>query len=124
MTALMDAFDAGTLDPAGFTHRDHIAVAHEALQSDEFFAASARVARGLRGLAAKAGAPEKYSATITLAFLSLIAERMVKAEGLSEFLAANPDLLDGSILRRLYTTARLSDPRAQRYGLLPDLAVV
>ncbi|MFC2969888.1 hypothetical protein [Acidimangrovimonas pyrenivorans] len=120
MTVTLEAFDAAEIDPAAFSHRDHLAVAFEALRQDEFFAASARIARGLRGLAAKAGAPEKYSATITLAFISLVAERMQEGQDFDAFLAANPELLNGA-LKRLYSSQRLADPRGRSVALLPDL---
>jgi hypothetical protein len=122
MTVTLQALDAGTLDPKAFRHRDHIVLAFEALRQEEFFAASARIARGLRGLAAKAGAPEKFNATITHAYLSLIAERMREGETLDAFLAANPDLLDKARLRGLYSAERLADPRARQVALMPDIA--
>ena len=120
MSVTLEAFDAAEIDPAAFSHRDHLAVAFEALRRDEFFAASARVAHGLQRLVAKAGVPEKYSATITLAFMSLVAERMQEGQDIDAFLDANPDLLNGA-LKRLYSRERLADPRSRAIGLLPDL---
>lgn len=122
MTACLAALDDGALDPASFSHRDHVALAYEALRQDEFFAAAARIARGLRALAARAEVPEKFSATVTLAFLCLIAERMAesRADSAEAFLAANPDLLTGAPLARFYSPSRLADPRARGIALLPD----
>lgn len=122
MTATLEALDTGAIDPAQFTHRDHVVLAFEALRQDDFFTASARIARGLQALAHRAGAPEKFNATITHAFLSLIAERMREGEDTESFLAANPDLLQGAALRHRYSRARLEDPRARRIALLPDRA--
>ena len=117
------ALDAGTLEPASFGHREHVLAAWEALRQDEFFAAAARYASGLRGLAARAGVPEKYSATVTLAFLSLIAERMQGETGDAEaFLAANTDLMRGDALAARYSPERLAAPNARRIALLPDRA--
>lgn len=120
-TETLAALDAGTLDPAAFTHRDHVLAAWEALRQEEFFAAADRFATGLRLLTERAGVPEKYSATVTLAFLSLIAERMEGVGGDPDaFLAANPDILSGDALSARYSAERLAAPRGRRVALLPD----
>ncbi len=120
----LDDLDHGRIDPAGFDHRGHIARACRALACADFFAASARVADGLRVLTRRAGAEQKFSATVIHAFMALIAERMSGADapgGFGAFRAANPDLLEGSALGRFYSGARLADPRARRTALFPDL---
>lgn len=122
MTPTLEALDAGRLDPAGFRHRDHIALGYEALRQDDFFTASARIARGLRELAEKAGVPEKFNATITHAFMSLIAERMREGETVEAFVARNRDLVNGAALRSRYSAERLGEWRARRVALMPDIA--
>ncbi|MCU9847987.1 hypothetical protein OEZ60_08205 [Defluviimonas sp. WL0024] len=117
------ALETGTLDPAGFTHRDHVLTAWEALRRDDFFIAACRYASAIRRLAQSCGRPEKYSATITLAFLSLIAERMEPASDDAErFLAENPGLLAAGILEHYYSAERLASARGRRVALLPDRA--
>ena len=118
---LLQEFEAGTLDPAGFSHADHIRAAHALLAQAEFFEASARYAAALRRLTAKAGAPEKYSATVTFAFLALIAERMREGEDAEAFVSAHPDLLSAALSAH-YSSARLADPAGRRAPLLPDRA--
>ena len=61
LTRLLD----GTLDPARFDHRDHLGVGYEILKRHEFFEAAHLLADALRGLAARAGVPEKFHATVT-----------------------------------------------------------
>ena len=120
-TEILGRLDDGSLDPAGFSHRDHVRAAHEALRQDEFFAATARFAAGLRRLTERAGVPEKYSATITFAFMSLIAERMARDPGqdAEAFLAQNPDLLTGGLVARHYAPDRLATPLSRRVALMP-----
>lgn len=113
--------DDGTLNPDRFSHREHVRAAHEALQQDEFFAATARFAAGLRRLTERAAMPEKYSATLTFAFMSLIAERMATAPGqdAEAFLKNNPDLLEGGLIAARYRPERLATPLSRRVALLP-----
>ena len=112
----------GTLDPAAFGHRDHVGVAYEALRQGDFFEATGRVAAGIRTLAERAGAPEKFNATITWAFMSLIAERMLTSDcaDADDFIRDNPDLSDGSVLARWYSKQRLTSDLARAVALLPD----
>lgn len=117
---LLAQLKAQTLDPDGFSHRDHVGVAYEALKQHDFFTACKTYADGLIALTKAAGVPEKYNATVTLAFMSLIAERMQGTDGDADaFINANPDFLDKNFLRRKYPAARLSSPLARKVGLLP-----
>lgn len=120
--ALLQCFDEGTLDPAAFSHRDHAIVAWQALSEDEFFQASTRVARGLRQLTVIAGVPEKFNATITHAFMSMIAEQKARSEAgdAETFLQENPGVLDSGFLKLRYTEGRLSSDLARQVALLPD----
>ena len=68
-------FEAGRIDPAQFSHREHVRVGYELLERHPFPEALLHLARGLRRLAGQAGRPEVYHETITAAFLALIAER-------------------------------------------------
>ena len=119
---LARSFEARELDPGAFPHRDHVGVAYEMLRSYDFMEASARYAEGLRVLAARAGAPDKFNATITLAFLSLIAERMRTTEhaDYDGFIVRNPDLLSKDVLQKWYAPARLRSDLARSVFLLPD----
>ncbi len=119
----LDALMAGTLTAAGFGHGNHVGVAFEALKKFDFFKSYEVLAEGLSGVASRAGVPEKFSATVTFAYLSAIAERMAKgtyATG-EAFLAANPDLLGRDFLAGLYSPDRLASALARNLPLLPDL---
>lgn len=116
----LDAFEAGELDPARFSHRAHVEAAFAMLSRLDFLGAARRYQAGIEQLALQAGAPQKANVTITLAFLSVIAERKENLGHDQDFLAANPDLLDSQILKRWYSPARLTSPLARRIFLMPD----
>ncbi len=121
-TALTRSFETGTLDPAGFKHTDHVAVAYEMLGAYEFLEACSKYAANIRALAEKAGAPMKFNATITLAFMSLIAERMAARdyETYEDFISENGDLRSKTVLERWYSPERLNCDTARAVFLLPD----
>ena len=115
------ALETGTLDPATFPHREHVRLGYEMLGRYSFGEAVARFSRGLRLLAAKAGRPEVYHETITVAFLALISERRAetKQDNWSEFKAINSDLLDKRCLERWYEVEQLSSDLARQTFCLP-----
>jgi hypothetical protein len=112
----------GELDPASFRHADHVRTAFEMLERHPFIEAAAPYSAGLKALARKAGRPDAYHETITLAFLSLIAERMSERAfaDFESFAAANPDLMEKSALSRWYAPERLNSERARKTFVLPD----
>jgi hypothetical protein len=122
---LLAAFDGDSLAPAAFDHAEHVRVGR-----GDPAAALARFVRGLRALAARAGAPGKFHSTITWAWFALIGERMEldpSSDGGSEsgdtwgaFIARHPDLLDRRLLERYYHGATLASPLARRRFVLPD----
>lgn len=113
---------AGTLDPKNFSHADHVVVAYEALSRHDFIEAMSIVSSGIRALAEKAGDKSKFNATITLAFISLIAERMQTTchDDAGDFLRQNPDLTGPAALSSWYSKDRLASPMARSIALLPD----
>ncbi len=121
---LARAFEAQEIEPADFRHADHIRVAFEMLKSYDFVDASARYAANIRALALRAGAPGKFNATITFAFMSIIAERMSMGDhhGGDSFLAGNPDLMEKGLLDAWYSADRLNSDAARQMFLLPDVS--
>ena len=115
-------FQAGALDPAQFRHCDHVRLAFEMLRRAPFPAVAADYAAGLQRLAARAGRPEAYHETITIAFLSVVAERLLadESDDFAGFAAAHPDLFDKALLARWYGPARLGSAAARRVFLLPE----
>jgi hypothetical protein len=73
-------------------------------------------------MAATAGKPESFHQTVTIAFLSLIAERLEggSAADFAAFARENPDLNDKGALGRWYRPERLASAAARRTFLLPD----
>ncbi len=115
------AFESGALDPEGFSHREHVRFAYLMLGRHPFGEALARFSRGLKLLVAKAGRPEIYHETVTVAFLALIGERRAcgRQSGWEEVIAANPDLLDKRCIEHWYDPAELATDLARRTFVLP-----
>jgi hypothetical protein len=73
-------------------------------------------------MSARADKPQAFHQTITIAFLSLISER-VETRPVADFTAFardNPDLLDKAAVARRYHPERLASELARRTFLLPD----
>ena len=116
------ALEMGALDPGKFPHREHVRFAYGMLERYPFGEAVARFSRGVKLLAAKAGRPEVYHETITVAFLALINERRVRraVENWHVFARDNSDLFDKGCLDRWYTPEELKSDLARRAFCLPS----
>jgi len=114
-------FEAGEIDPAGFSHREHVRMAFEVLRQSSFTEAAARFAAGLKRLAQRAGQPQAYHETMTVAFLALITERLAAADALTfeAFETAYPELFDKALLKRWYAPAVLNSAAARATFILP-----
>lgn len=119
------ALETGALDPARFPHPEHVRLGYEMLGRYPFGDALIRFSRGLRLLAAKAGRPEIYHETITVAFLAVIGERRsgTKCENWPEFKARNSDLLDKRCLEKWYGAEQLRSDLARKTFCLPRTRV-
>ena len=118
------ALSGDALSAEEFDHFDHIGVAFEALRGREFFEAYALFSGGVRRLADRAGAEGKFSATVTFAYMSEIADRM-RARPYADagtFIDANEDLASGEFLAARYSRERLKSAASRTIPLLPDLA--
>jgi hypothetical protein len=117
-------FEAHEVDASTFGHKEHVLVAYEMLHKYSFLDASTRYAKAINTIATKAGAPEKFNMTITLAFLSLIAERVhtTTHSSFEGFLQENNDLLSKNVLRKWYSDAQLHSDFARTHFLLPTKA--
>ena len=122
ISAELAHFLHGELDPIAFHHVDHVRTAFEILGHHDFMPAAQAYSAGLKVLAQKGGRPEAYHETITLAFLSLIAERMSERafDDFESFAVANPDLMEKSALSRWYGPERLNSDHARKAFVLPD----
>src|SRR5881227_4143955 len=90
----LTALETGALNPANFPHPEHVRLGYEMLGRHSFGEAIFRFSRGLKLLAAKAGKPQIYHETVTVAFLALINERRAIAatQTWDAFKARNADL--------------------------------
>jgi hypothetical protein len=121
-TEELRAFETGALDPTKFPHAEHLRLGYEMLRRHSFGDAIDRFSRGLKLLAAKAGRPQIYHETITVAFLALINERRLRDSGQcwSEFKETNCDLLDKRCLEKWYSREQLGSALARRAFCLPS----
>jgi len=119
---LVQSFEARDLDAGGFRHVDHVGVAYEMLRKYDFMDATVKYAENIKTIATKAGVPDKFNATITLAFMSLIAERMgtTRHADYDDFISQNQDLNSKDMLRKWYSPERLQSDLARNVFLMPD----
>lgn len=120
---LVQEFENNTLNPEVFGHTEHLVAAYFMLQKYPFIEAAATYSKCVKSLAKRAGAADKFNTTTTLAFLSLIAERMncCADAGWDTFIGQNQDLTEKTVLSALYSNERLNSHLARKVFLLPDL---
>jgi hypothetical protein len=114
-------FMRGEIDAADFPHREHVRMAFEMLRRLDFAESVWRFSRTLRLMAVKAGKPQAFSQTVTIAFLSLIAERMElsRPADFSAFARDNPEVFDKEVLARWYPREQLAAEITRRVFVLP-----
>ena len=122
---LVRAFEERTLDPARFGHREHLYVAFQYLRAMPLEDALARYVGNLRRLAEALGAPGKFHATMTWAYVVLLDEAMhrpgAEALGFDELIARTPALADHrtGLLHDYYARDELEADEARRRFRLP-----
>ena len=118
---LVERFEACTLPPWAFGHREHLFVAWTYLRAAPFEDGARRFVVNLKRFATHHGATGKFHATITWTLLQLVAEA-IDAHPSASFdalLAARPDLLDArAALTALFPLEVLDSDRARRVPLL------
>jgi hypothetical protein len=120
----LERFVHGEIAAASFPHREHVRMAFEMLRRHDFAETVLHYSRALRTMAQRAGKPQAFHQTLTIAFLSLIAERLETGQWVdfAAFTRDNPDLLDKATVARWYRPERLASERARRTFLLPEPA--
>ena len=117
----LERFMRGEIDATSFPHREHVRMAFEMLRRHDFAESVWLFSKALRAMTAKAGKPQAFHQTITVAFLSLVAERMDRAPPeFAAFECANPDLLVKGALYSWYRPERLASELARRTFVLPE----
>jgi hypothetical protein len=118
----LERFVRGEVDAAQFPHREHVRMAFEMLRRHDFAETVLHYSRALRAMTERAGKPQAFHWTITVAFLSVISERMAghPAADFAAFAHDNPDLFDKRVLAQRYAPERLASELARRTFLLPE----
>jgi hypothetical protein len=122
---LVARFEACTLPPADYHHREHLRIAFAMLRGADFGDAALRFRAALRRYVAAVGAAATYHETLTWAYLALVHQRMADAPdtGSQDFLARHPELLDhhaGALARHYDVPAVTRSPLARRVFVLPE----
>jgi hypothetical protein len=120
------AFESGALAPADFDHAAHLRMAFALLARRPFLEACIAMRDGLRALARRAGREGLYHETITVAFMSIVLDRMRQRPELDwpAFIALNADLADRCLLARYYREPTLRTDAARERFVLADAAGV
>jgi hypothetical protein len=126
LPAELAAVLAEIVPPGGaFRHREHIHLAYIAILRYGPDKAAGAVAGWIRHLAAYPRAPQKFHATITRAWVEIVAHHMAAAPAAPDFAAfaeRYPPLFDKRLLTRHYTSRVLASPAAKTGWVEPDLA--
>ncbi|MFE7189915.1 hypothetical protein [Kitasatospora sp. NPDC057541] len=120
-----EALMAEAMATAGrFGHREHVHLTWLAVREYGVPAAVGVVGDGIRRTARNAGAPEKYHATISRAWVELVGHHATEpGEGdFTAFADRHPELLDKQLLTRFYRPATLAGAQARTSWVEPDLA--
>ncbi|HEX2312547.1 MAG TPA: hypothetical protein VHJ17_02370 [Thermomonospora sp.] len=107
-----------------FGHREHVHLTWLAVRRHGVPAAVGLVSDGIRRTARYAGAPQKYHATVSRAWVELVGHHAAAdpVDDFDRFATGNPDLLDKRLLTRFYRPATLATPEARTGWVQPDLA--
>jgi hypothetical protein len=105
-----------------FGHREHVHLTWLAVRRCGMPAAVDLVSDGIQRTARYAGAPQKYHATVSRAWVEIIAHHAAVAptRDFAAFVAGNPELFDKRLLSRFYSSAVLAGAAARAGWVQPD----
>jgi hypothetical protein len=108
---------------AHFGHREHVHLTWLAVRRCGVPAAIDVVSAGIQRTARYAGAPQKYHATVSRAWVELVGFHAAQhgEAGFAAFAERNPALLDKRLLTRFYRPATLAAASAKTGWVEPDL---
>jgi N-formylglutamate deformylase len=101
---LIAGFEAGTILPGAFGHREHVRLAWLYLRRHGRAGAEERLLAGLRAFAAAAGKPDRFNAALTLAWVARVdaaATALPRDHAFDDLLLACPELLDRRVAAEL-----------------------
>ena len=124
-SSLLRKFEIGKIPAAEFGHKEHVQAAWEMLQTYPFLEAVSRYSTRIESMARAMGAHDKFNVTITVAFMSLIAEKMAACPktGFDRFYASHPELRRNP-LKDWYSDQRLGSDLARRVFLMPEAKAI
>ncbi|RQP23377.1 hypothetical protein [Piscinibacter terrae] len=116
------SFEEGRLPPEQFDHRAHLRAAFCYLSRHPFLEACVAMRDGLQRFAARIGKAGLYHETITVAFMSLMSERMQRhpQADWETFIARHSDLCERDLLSRYYRSETLASPLSRVSFLMGD----
>ncbi len=107
-----------------FGHRQHVHLTWLAVRRCGTAAAIHLVSDGIQGVARYAGAPQKYNATVSRAWVELVGHHagQSNAADFGTFTGQHPALLDKKLLSHFYRSSTLASIAARTSWVEPDLA--
>ena len=108
-----------------FGHREHVHLTWLAVRQYGLATAIGLVCEGIRRTARYAGAPQKYHATMSRAWVEIIAHHAAQpgaSDDFASFAGRHPALLSKRLLTRHYSSSVLASPQARTGWIEPDLA--
>lgn len=107
-----------------FGHRQHVQLTWLAVRKCGTPRAISLVSEGIQRTARYAGAPQKYHATVSRAWVELVGYHVDEHPSIDfdAFVERNPALLDKRLLTLFYRPSTLAAPRAKGGWVDPDLA--
>ena len=119
----VEGFEMGNLLPADFDHRAHLRAAFCLVRRRPFLESCIAMRDGLRDIARRAGRPGLYHETITVAFMSIVSQRVASRPDVAwdAFFETQPDLVDRALLGRWYGRETLESATARAQFVMPDV---
>ena len=107
-----------------FGHRQHVHLTWLAVRRYGTAAAIVLVSDGIQGVARYAGAPHKYNATVSRAWVELVGHHAdhSNAADFDAFAGEHSALLDKRLLTRFYRSTTLASDAARTGWVEPDVA--
>jgi hypothetical protein len=107
-----------------FGHREHVHLTWLTVRRCGVSAAIGVISDGIQRTARYAGAPQKYHATVSRAWVELVGHHALESgeADFTAFAGRHPALLDKRLLTRFYRPATLATPQAKSDWVEPDLA--
>jgi len=104
-----------------FGHRQHVHLTWLAVRRHGTSAAISLVSEGIRRTARYAGAPQKYHATVSRAWVELVGYHAGPGDDFEDFVGRYPALLDKRLLAQHYRSSTLATAEARSGWVAPDL---